>query len=87
MTDWLKTIKFANDETVQILAKQALIQARAGADLVAPSDMMDGRIGAIRNALDRDGFKEVELFLTVQSTHRIFMGRFVVALEVPAFWR
>ncbi len=46
-----------NDATVEILSKQALIYARAGADVLAPSDMMDGRIGAIRRALERDGQK------------------------------
>jgi porphobilinogen synthase len=45
-----------NDETVEVLVKQALSHARAGADVVAPSDMMDGRIGAIRNALEHEGF-------------------------------
>ncbi len=45
-----------NDETVEALVKQALSHARAGADVVAPSDMMDGRIGAIRGALEDDGF-------------------------------
>ena len=44
-----------NDETVEILCRQALMQAQAGVDIVAPSDMMDGRIGAIRNALESDG--------------------------------
>ena len=45
-----------NDETVEVLVKQALSHAQAGADIVAPSDMMDGRIGAIRDALEEDGF-------------------------------
>lgn len=45
-----------NDETVEVLVKQALSHAQAGADIVAPSDMMDGRIGAIRHALEQDGF-------------------------------
>ncbi len=45
-----------NDETTSVLVKQALSHARAGADVVAPSDMMDGRIGAIRNALEQNGF-------------------------------
>ncbi len=45
-----------NDETVKVLVKQALSHAQAGADIVAPSDMMDGRIGAIRNALEENGF-------------------------------
>ncbi len=49
----------ANDETVYILCKQALNQAAAGATVIAPSDMMDGRIGAIRNALDQAGYQDV----------------------------
>ena len=50
-----------NDETVKILSEQALIQASAGCDVLAPSDMMDGRIGVIRNALDMNGFKHVQI--------------------------
>jgi len=46
----------ANDVTIEVLCKQALVQAKAGCDIVAPSDMMDGRIGAIRAALEREGF-------------------------------
>jgi porphobilinogen synthase len=45
-----------NDETVDVLARQAVVQAQAGADIIAPSDMMDGRVGAIRMALDAAGF-------------------------------
>src|SRR6201999_2023624 len=44
-----------NDETVAVLVKQALVQAEAGCDVIAPSDMMDGRVGAIRSALDAAG--------------------------------
>ena len=47
-----------NDETIDVLVRQALVQARAGADIVAPSDMMDGRVGAIRNALEAEGFTQ-----------------------------
>jgi porphobilinogen synthase len=47
--------RILNDVTVMQLQKQAVMQARAGADIVAPSDMMDGRIGAIRDALDSEG--------------------------------
>jgi porphobilinogen synthase len=47
-----------NDETVNVLIKQALVQAEAGCDVIAPSDMMDGRIGAIRDALEADGFTD-----------------------------
>jgi porphobilinogen synthase len=50
-----------NDETVVALCKQALCHARAGADLVAPSDMMDGRVGAFRAALDAEGFTDVSI--------------------------
>ncbi len=50
-----------NDETVDVLVKQALSHAEAGADVVAPSDMMDGRIGAIRAALERDGFRHTRI--------------------------
>lgn len=50
-----------NDQTVEILCKQAINQARAGCDIVAPSDMMDGRIGAIRTALEQEGFKDTLL--------------------------
>jgi len=48
-----------NDETIEVLCKQALVQAEAGCDVIAPSDMMDGRIGAIRSALDEAGFQNV----------------------------
>ena len=50
-----------NDETVEVLCRQALVQAEAGCDLIAPSDMMDGRIGAIRAALDEAGFEPVRI--------------------------
>ena len=51
-----------NDETVEFLCRQAVSQARAGADCVAPSDMMDGRVGAIRDALDDAGFTNVRVW-------------------------
>lgn len=50
-----------NDETVYYLCKQAVSQARAGADVISPSDMMDGRVGAIREALDAEGFTNVAI--------------------------
>ena len=50
-----------NDATLELLVKEALSHARAGADMVGPSDMMDGRVGAIRKALDRDGFTQVAI--------------------------
>ena len=57
----LKNNYVDNDETVKILIKQSLLQAKMGCDVIAPSDMMDGRIGAIRKALDNNGFKQVQL--------------------------
>jgi porphobilinogen synthase len=54
----LKDGRIANDETVKVLVEQALVQTRAGADIVAPSDMMDGRVGAIRAGLDNAGFQD-----------------------------
>ena len=50
-----------NDETVAVLVKQALVQAQAGCDIIAPSDMMDGRVGAIRKALDAENFTDVSI--------------------------
>ena len=50
-----------NDETLEILCKQAIVQARSGCDVIAPSDMMDGRVGAIRAALDSEGFENVRI--------------------------
>ncbi len=54
----LRDGRIVNDETVKVLAEQALIQVKAGADIVAPSDMMDGRVGAIRAALDGEGCQD-----------------------------
>ncbi|MBV9522627.1 MAG: porphobilinogen synthase [Alphaproteobacteria bacterium] len=51
----------ANDETVELLCRQAVVQARAGCDIIAPSDMMDGRVGAIRDALDAAGYAHVRI--------------------------
>ena len=51
--------RIVNDETVGVLCQQAIVQAKAGCDIIAPSDMMDGRIGAIRKALDKAGFEDV----------------------------
>jgi porphobilinogen synthase len=51
----------ANDETVAILARQAIVQAEAGCDVIAPSDMMDGRVGAVRQALDEAGYDRVRI--------------------------
>ncbi|MDG1287637.1 MAG: porphobilinogen synthase [Rickettsiales bacterium] len=53
--------KVDNDSTLEILAKQAVVQAQAGADIIAPSDMMDGRVGTLRAALDAAGFEQVSI--------------------------
>ena len=65
-----------NDETVEILCRQALVQAAAGCDMVAPSDMMDGRIGAIRKALDQGGFERVGIMAYAAKYASAFYGPF-----------
>jgi porphobilinogen synthase len=66
----------ANDETVEMLAKQALVEAEAGADIIAPSDMMDGRIGAIRDALDKAAFTDVSIMAYAAKYASAFYGPF-----------
>jgi porphobilinogen synthase len=63
-----------NDETVAVLIEQALVQARAGADIVAPSDMMDGRIGAIRELLDEEGHENVMILSYAAKYASAFYG-------------
>ncbi|MBK8212071.1 MAG: porphobilinogen synthase [Rhodospirillales bacterium] len=65
-----------NDETVALLCRQAVIQAQAGCDIVAPSDMMDGRVGAIRDALDAAGFVEVQIMSYAAKYASAFYGPF-----------
>ncbi|MGH6632015.1 MAG: porphobilinogen synthase, partial [Sphingopyxis sp.] len=65
-----------NDETVDVLVRQALNQARAGADIIAPSDMMDGRIGAIRHALEAEGFGHVQIMSYAAKYASAFYGPF-----------
>jgi porphobilinogen synthase len=65
-----------NDETVEILVQQALVQAEAGADIVAPSDMMDGRVAAIREALERDGHQNVAIMAYAAKYASAFYGPF-----------
>jgi len=66
----------ANDETLQLLCQQAVIQARAGCDIIAPSDMMDGRVGAIRAALDLAGFENVMIMAYAAKYASAFYGPF-----------
>jgi porphobilinogen synthase len=65
-----------NDETVAVLCAQAFVQARAGCDVIAPSDMMDGRIGAIREALDGEGLDHVSLLAYAAKFASAFYGPF-----------
>ena len=65
-----------NDETVAVLAKQALVQAEAGCDIIAPSDMMDGRVGAIRKALDAAKFTDVSIMSYAAKYASAFYGPF-----------
>ena len=66
----------ANDQTVEMLVRQALVQAEAGCDIVAPSDMMDGRIGAIRQALEEHGFTNTMIMAYAAKYASAFYGPF-----------
>ena len=70
-----------NDETIALLVKEALSHARAGADMVAPSDMMDGRVGAIRDALDDEGFAQTPIMSYSAKFAGPFYGPFRDAAE------
>ncbi len=70
-----------NDETVEILCRQAITQAQAGADLIGPSDMMDGRVGAIREALDAEGFEHVGIISYTAKYASAYYGPFREALD------
>ena len=68
--------KIDNDKTIEILKKQALLQAKAGSDIIAPSDMMDGRIGLIRKYLDKNGYIETQLLSYAVKYSSNFYGPF-----------
>ena len=75
-----------NDATLELLARTAVSQARAGADLIAPSDMMDGRVGAIRTALDDDGLTDTPIMAYSAKFASAFYGPFRIAADsAPAF--
>lgn len=75
-----------NDPTLELLAKTALSQAQAGADIVAPSDMMDGRVGYIRQVLDREGFSHIPIMAYSAKFASAFYGPFrEAAASAPAF--
>jgi len=74
-----------NDETVDVLIKQALVQAEAGVDIVAPSDMMDGRVGAIRDVLDAESHMDVSILAYAAKYASAFYGPFRDAVGSGAF--
>ncbi len=75
-----------NDSTLELLTRTAISQARAGADIVAPSDMMDGRVGAIRAALDDEGFSDTPILAYAAKFASAFYGPFREAVDsTPAF--
>jgi porphobilinogen synthase len=78
--------KIINDETVELLVKMSIAQAKAGADIIGPSDMMDGRVGAIRKGLDAEGFTDVSIMSYTAKYASAFYGPFRDALDsAPKF--
>jgi porphobilinogen synthase len=78
-----KSFTIDNDATLELLAKMSLSHVEAGADMVAPSDMMDGRIGAIRGALDDNGFTDIPIMAYAAKYASAFYGPFREAAESP----
>ncbi len=72
----LQNKEILNDETIEILTDQALLQAKMGCDVIAPSDMMDGRVGIIRKALDKNNFKNVQILSYAAKYASNFYGPF-----------
>jgi porphobilinogen synthase len=82
----IKNGKILNDPTLELLAKEALSHVKAGADMVAPSDMMDGRIFAIRNILDENGFDDIPIMSYAAKYASAFYSPFREAAEsTPSF--
>lgn len=77
----VKDGKIVNDETLPILAKMALAQAQAGVDIIGPSDMMDGRVGVIRDVLDADGYTDTSIMSYTAKYASAFYGPFRDALN------
>ena len=76
----LKNKEILNDETINILSKQALLQSQMGCDVIAPSDMMDGRVGIIRKTLDKNNFKNVQILSYAAKYASNFYGPFREAI-------
>ncbi|MDP7142304.1 MAG: porphobilinogen synthase [Alphaproteobacteria bacterium] len=81
----IKDDKILNDESIEVLCKQALMQARAGVDVIAPSDMMDGRILHIRNILDQEGHEDVKIMSYAAKYASSFYGPFRDAVNSGNF--
>ncbi len=82
----LENGEILNDETLEILGKMALAQAEAGVDILGPSDMMDGRVGYIRNVLDQAGYTQVSIMSYTAKYASAFYGPFREALDsAPKF--
>ena len=77
----VKDGKVLNDETVEVLSQMSLLQAQAGIDIIGPSDMMDGRVGAIRNELDQNNFTDVSIMSYTAKYASAFYGPFRDALD------
>ena len=80
----VKNGEILNDETIEVMVKSALVQAKAGADIIAPSDMMDGRVGAIRGALDGEGFSHVQIMAYTAKYASVYYGPFREAVGTGA---
>ena len=77
----IKSNQIINDETIEVLINQSLLQAEMGCDVLAPSDMMDGRIGKIRKALDKVKLSKCSnTYLMQQSMHQVFMDHLEMQL-------
>jgi porphobilinogen synthase len=82
----IKNGKILNDPTLELLAREALSHAKAGADIVAPSDMMDGRVAIIRETLDANGFEDIPIISYAAKYSSAFYGPFREAAEsTPSF--
>ena len=81
MTDYWSMEKLDNDESIPILCEMALAQARAGIDIIGPSDMMDGRVGAIREILDENKFTQTSIMSYTAKYASAFYGPFRDALD------
>ena len=81
----VRSNKIVNDETIEILINQSLLQAKMGCDVLAPSDMMDGRIGKIRKALDKSNFKDVQILSYAAKYASSFYGPFRDAVGSKGF--